>query len=258
MTDFLWFLIAPLNLAIICICAAMLCLKVGRRKYATRFGMATCAVLVVFAVLPVGYYLTAALESRYTAPEKMPNRVAGIVVLGGIANTDIGLTHGTPQLGDAADRLTQFAALAAKYPYAKLVFTGGTASGTGTPEADMANDALKSVGLNTRRRLITENASTNTYENVKFTYDMVQPKPDETWLMVTSAYHMPRAMGAFAANGWNVIPVPSDFRTGGNAPQTTFLENITLSHIALKEILGTAAYALTGRWSKQPAQAEAP
>lgn len=252
MTDFLWFLLAPLNMAVILICAAMLCLHLGRRKYATRFGMATCAVLIVFAVLPIGYFLTKALESRYSSPETMPKNVAGIIVLGGIADTDIGLSRGTPQLGDSSDRLIQFANLATRYPRAKLVFTGGTSSGTGTPEADMALDALKSIGFNPRGRLLTENASTNTYENVKNAKEIANPKDGETWLMVTSAYHMPRAMGAFAANDWIVTPIPTDYRTGGDSAKNSFLENITLSHISIKEILGTIAYGLTGKWKPQP------
>lgn len=260
-----WFLFAPLNAAIILIFAAVLCLFISKQKggidtlpvramagrLSGYFGIASLAVLFIFAVMPTGYTLTSALESRHQTPTELPKRVAGIIVLGGLLDTNIGLNQTTPQFNTGADRLVTFANLAKRYPTAKLVYSGGTIFPNTTPEADMAADALKSIGFNPRNRLIIENESRTTLENARNTKALVAPKDDETWLLVTSAYHMPRALGAFAAQDWALTPIPTDYLAAGNPSNATWLENLALSHIAVKELVGTTLYALTNNWKPQ-------
>lgn len=264
-----WFLFAPLNAAIILIFAAVLCLFISKQKggvdtfpirtlagrLSGYFGMASFAVLFIFAVMPTGYTLTSALESRYQTPTDLPKRVAGIIVVGGLLDTNIGLNQTTPQFNTGADRLVAFADLARRYPTAKLVYSGGTIFPDTIPEADMAIDALKSIGFNPRNRLIIENESRTTLENARNTKALVEPKEDETWLLVTSAYHMPRALGTFAAQDWTLIPIPTDYLAAGNPGNATWLENLALSHIAIKELVGTTLYALTNNWKPQPKKA---
>jgi len=257
LSKILWFFLQPLNVAILLICGAMLALHFGRRRWATWMGMGCCAVLVIFAVLPTGYVLTQFLESRYAAPDPLPRHVDGIIMLGGVLDSDIGLAHGEPQMGGTAERLITFANLGYRYRGARLIFSSGLGNlrQNGTSEGSMAAQALSDIGFNPGRRLIIEDQSRTTYENALLSRALAKPQNGQTWLMVTSAWHMPRAMGVFEKQGWHVIPVPTDFRTGGEGRSIWrygpggFLDNLSMSHLALKELGGIAFYALSGKWT---------
>jgi uncharacterized SAM-binding protein YcdF (DUF218 family) len=62
-------------------------------------------------------------------------------------------------------------------------------------------------------RVRFEREARNTHENAVYTKRLADPQPGETWLLVTSAMHMPRTVGVFRAAGWNAIPFPVDFTT---------------------------------------------
>lgn len=64
-------------------------------------------------------------------------------------------------------------------------------------------------------RVTFETKSGNTYENAVFSYEMIQPNKTDRWVLVTSAVHMPRAVGLFRQAGWNVLPYPVDYHTSG-------------------------------------------
>jgi len=252
LSKILWFFLQPLNVAIILICGAMAALKLGRRKWATWMGMGCCAVLVVFAVLPTGPLLTHYLETRYGAPDPMPRRVDGIILLGGVLDSETGMDHGVPQIAANAGRLITFANLAYKYPRAKLIYSSGigTVRQQGVPEADMATAALASIGARFGNRLAIEPQARTTYENAVYSKKIAQPREGQVWLVVTSAWHMPRTLGVFEAEGWHVIPAPGDWRTGESLSYGPggFLSNLAMSHLAIKEVAGIALYGLTGKW----------
>ncbi len=246
----LWFLLAPFNLALFALTGAMIAMALHRPHLARKLGILSFVILLVFAVLPTGRVLVHALESRYPMPDPMPPRVSGIILLGGALETAQGTMYGTPQLKSSADRINQFVTLARRYPRARLVFTGGVGElgGGGTPEGAMIRDMLGTYGFYPGARLSVEDRSRTTAENVTLTKAMMQPRDDQVWLLVTSAWHMPRSVGAFRAQGWNVTPAPADYLTGGDQ-RLSFLDNLTLSHVAVKEIIGIAAYAITGKWT---------
>lgn len=173
-------------------------------------------MLMAVAVLPIGGVMIAALEDRFSAPQSMPPKVDGIVVLGGATQPSLVRARGQIALNDNAERLIEFAALARRYPNAVLVFTGGgKSSNPNLPtEASVAREVLAAAGLDTTRVLFDDSAS-NTYENAVLAAALVNPAPGQTWLLVTSAAHMPRAVGSFRAAGWDVVPYPVDYDTGG-------------------------------------------
>ena len=106
--------------------------------------------------------------------------------------------------------MTQAAALARLYPQAKLVFSGGSAALIfhKEKEADAAHKLWRELGV-PESQMVFENQSRNTFENAVFTQALVHPKKGERWLLVTSALHMPRAMGVFRALGMNPRLFPS-------------------------------------------------
>ena len=176
----------------------------------------------------------------------------GIVVLGGALDGALTQARGQPSLNEAAGRLVAGVALALKYPDARLVFTGGTAdlAQRGIDEARGVRALWLSLGV-PEQRMTFESASRNTYENATLTKALVQPKPGETWLLVTSAAHMPRSVGIFRAAGWPVTAYPVDYRTAGNPsdfrPTSLVIEQQRKLEVAAHEWVGLVAYRLTGR-----------
>ncbi|HEV2677318.1 MAG TPA: YdcF family protein [Aliidongia sp.] len=176
-----------------------------------RLMMLGTAVLVLAALSPADWPM-AWLEDRFPEPTALPAHVDGIIVLGGAINLGISAEHGMPALKSGADRMTTFLALARYFPDAKLVFTGGTAAGDGEiREADVAHDLFGALGLDLDR-VTFENNSRNTRENALYSKRLVNPGAGETWLLVTSAADMPRAVGCFRAVGWPVTAWPVAYR----------------------------------------------
>jgi uncharacterized SAM-binding protein YcdF (DUF218 family) len=117
-------------------------------------------------------------------------------------------------------------------------------------EGDFAGEMLESLGIS-RSRLTIERQLRNTLENAEFSKALVSPSPGERWLLVTSAYHMPRSVGLFRKAGFPVEPYPLDWRIGARDDLFRFtniaLEGLSRTDIAVREWLGLIAYRLSGK-----------
>lgn len=209
------------------------------------------ALFVVLALSPLGLLMMNVLEERFPKP-RLPAEIAGIIVLGGSFDTVIARTRREPELNEAADRITATMALSRQYPNARVIFSGGSASmiAKDISETIPARELMLSLGLEADR-LLLEDQSRNTAENASFTKAIADPQPGETWLLVTSAYHMPRAVGCFRIAGFDVVPYPVDYRTPSGtevwSPSTATVRNVEKVHFAIREFLGLAAYRISGR-----------
>ncbi len=218
------------------------CAKFGRGLTA----IATLAFLVI-AVAPTDDWFLKALEDRFPAPRELPAHIDGIIALGGAIDAERTLAHGLPSLTTDGERITAFVTLARRYPDAKLVFTSGSASiFPGRPrEADTAKQAFADLGLDTSR-IIFERDSRNTVENAVYSKRLADPKPGETWILITSAWHMPRSVGIFRVAGWPVVPYPVAYRSGG-AYEIEFASHLGFVDQGVHEWIGLIAYHLLGR-----------
>ena len=176
----------------------------------------TMIFILVLTVFPIGLLMTERLENRFPVQNNIQGPIDGIVVLGGTINQFATKYHGQPSLTAGAERLTEFIALAKRFPMAKLLFSGGSASYLypDIKEADTARLFFKQMGLDTGR-VMFEDKSRNTFENAIYSYKMAKPKPIERWVLITSASHMPRSIGVFRKAGWKAIPFPVDYSTFG-------------------------------------------
>ena len=116
-------------------------------------------------------------------------------------------------------------------------------------EAAATQDLLVQLGV-AAERIELESVARNTYENAVLSYEAAKPKPGETWLLVTSAIHMPRAVGCFRRAGWTIVPYPVDYHTAttiATAPGLLLADHLMLVNGAAKEWLGLAAYYVLGR-----------
>ena len=246
-----WFVLQPLVAILLLAVLGVVAWRLRFRRIGVAVATLSLVVLVVCSLTPAGLLMTAFLEDRFPRPE-LSDHVTGIVVLGGSFDTRVARTRGEPELNEAADRVTEAMALAHSYPQAKILFSGGVAAvlEDDIPETDAAKTFFATQGLDPAR-LLLDGRSRDTYENAVYAKAVADPKPGETWLLVTSASHMPRAVGCFRVAGFDVVPYPVDYRTPfGPAvwrPSSATTRNLEKVHFAIREYLGLAAYYLTGR-----------
>lgn len=263
-----WALANPGNLLVLSLAAGAIAVWLPWRR-ARKLGAWLIALVagaaVAIAVLPLGAWIMAPLENRFPPVAELPARVDGVIILGGAINLRISVDRGIPSLSGLADRMTAFVALARRYPDAKLVFAGGSSSlfDQEHREADYAATFFESLGLATERVLFDRD-SRNTREGALNSAALAHPLPGEAWLLVTSASHMPRAVGVFRRIGWPVIPVPVDYTTGTRdlgELNFMFLRAMGVLSAAGHEWAGLVAYRLfdwTDAFFPGPAAAPVP
>ncbi|MCU0827121.1 MAG: YdcF family protein [Tabrizicola sp.] len=225
----------------------------GRRRLAGwSLGVLFTGTLAL-TLLPLGDLLLDPLERTFPARPDLA-RVDGIIVLGGAETTGAHRLWGGPQLNEAGERIIEGAMLAHRFPTARLIFTGGSATvgreEDTTDPSVMVRDTWTALGI-VPGRITLEQASRNTTENARLTHDLVKPQPGETWVLVTSAFHMSRAHETFVRNGWaGIVAWPVDFRSGDLAGLRGIWRldrNLLGVNLALKEALGALAYRIIGK-----------
>ncbi|NJD30890.1 MAG: YdcF family protein [Gammaproteobacteria bacterium] len=252
----IWSLLSPSQILLGIAIVGGLLLAVGRQGGRARdVGRVLCILggtgLFVFGFLPTSHFIAHALETRFPQP-KLPDHITGIVLLSGAERPAATEAYGEPQFSSAAGRYTTTLRLAARYPDARIVFTGGPAVDPDTGkegQTAVAHRMLSSIGIDPAR-LTFEERSTDTCDNASNTKALVQPRAGETWVVVTSAMHMPRTVACFRAIEWEVIPQPADYHSDVSGVTTrTFqiADNLALLDTALHEWVGLVYYRLSGR-----------
>ena len=224
----------------------------GRRGWSLGWLSAVLAAVLGLTIFPLGNGMIAALESEYPAAPAL-GQVDGIIVLGGAEDLGSFVRWGGLEMNAAGERLVAGVELARRFPEAKLIYTGGTAGLIANPDSGapsrMVNAFWRNMGV-PEQQITLETRSRTTSENAIFTKEQVQPKPGETFLLVTSAWHMPRSMEAFARAGWtDVTAWPVDFRSARRTFRAGWRldEHLVEADLALKEYVGRIAYYLAGK-----------
>jgi uncharacterized SAM-binding protein YcdF (DUF218 family) len=245
------FFASPINLALVIGAAGIALCLAGRRRPGCALGAGALLFLLVLGFSPIPLLLALPLETRFPPLPADAPAPDGIIVLGGSMDEQSSSRHGQVVINDAAERLTEALRLRRLYPQARLVFTGGSASlrGSEHTEAEFVEKFWTALGLDASD-VFYESRSRNTYENAVFTRDLVHPAPGQRWLLVTSATHMPRAVGLFRKAGFPVVADPVDYRTSGEFGWTLnprASDNFALAELATHEWIGLVAYRLTGK-----------
>jgi len=250
----LWFLLQPSSLMVEAVIVGAAIAATTWRRLARALVWCGSLALVIAGLSPLSDTLIRPLEYRFEPAdlERGGLPITGIIVLGGGGDLQ---PEGSPQiagLNEAAERYTEAVALARRLPAAQLVFSGGSGGlvTADAPEADAAGRLFEALGV-ARDRITLESASRDTYENALFTARLLKTGPNQRWLLVTSAWHMPRAMGCFRRAGLAVEPWPVDYRT----PRRLDLTRVTMSipdglrriDFITKEYVGLLVYYLAGR-----------
>lgn len=253
LSKILWFFTVPSNLIPSITLFGLLLLIWGKRKKAGIFlSLSSLFLFFLCGLGPVANWVMLPLEQRFpTFDEKQIIPITGIIILGGAAMPEESFTRKQLVLNEAGERIMALGYLSRKYPEAKIIFSGGggTLLRQHISEAEAIREYADMIGV-PKNRLILETQSRSTAENAKFTKEIASPKDGETWLLVTSAWHMPRSIGVFQKAGFNVIAYPVDFRTRGTQDIfRTFAfssEGLRRLDTGSKEWMGLIAYRLAG------------
>jgi uncharacterized SAM-binding protein YcdF (DUF218 family) len=248
----LGFFAIPSNLTIGLGLLGVLLLRTRLARIGRWLTVASLVALAVLGLSPLGNALIIPLEQRFPPWDDTRGPPDGIVVLGGAITLDVSMARNEVAVNEAAERVTAAVALARRYPAARIIYSGGSGAMI-YPEGSESVWAVRifeSLGI-PQARIIAEEQSRNTAENAVFSLLLAMPQPGERWLLVTSGYHMPRAIGVFRQAGFSVEAYPVDWRTRGPRdalrPFSTLGSGLERADIAVREWVGLLVYWLTGR-----------
>ncbi len=246
----LWFIVQPSSLILLGVCCGIWMVRWGRIEAGLRWLVGSMAALAIIGLTAVSDLITYPLEARFSRVDLGPAPIDGIIVLGGAEDTSVGVRE-LMSLNEAGERLTEAVALARRYPQAKLVWSGGSGSlfGERISGAERAKALFEALGI-AKDRIVLEDRSRTTHENARYTRDVVEPAPRGRWVLVTSAAHMPRAIGCFRRFGFDVAAWPVDYRTPVSIDWSrTFSsvpDGLRRFDTMTKEYVGLVAYRLMG------------
>ncbi len=250
-----WFVLQPSTLIALLIGYGAILIWTGWARWGRRFVSIGAALLLIVGLSPLGNALILPLEDRFPRADlDRPPPPTGIIILGGAENRLVGSARKAPTLNEAGDRLVEGAILALRFRQAKVAFSGGNAGILYKSDSEAVGAAalLRTLGVATDRLVLETNAR-DTYENAVYLKKELEGKEGAggRWLLITSAYHMPRSIGVFREAGFDVEPWPVDYRTRGkqDLPRPFFKVSEGLRRVdtAMREWVGLLAYWLTGR-----------
>jgi uncharacterized SAM-binding protein YcdF (DUF218 family) len=239
----------PASIAIALLLAALIAGE--RRTLARGLTAAAFLLLAAFVLLPFDMLLARPLENQYPRPP-LPRHIDGILVLSSSLSPALFADRGAlDDSSDSLQRMTAAVVLARQFPGAKLVYSGTTADSAAASAAERraAELIFGNLGL-APQRVIYEGRSRNSYENFVFTRRIVRPKPGETWILVTSAMHMPRSMAIANRLGWKMVPWPSSYTSTARLQPRPFEfpgQSFLIADQALHEWIGLLVYRIEGR-----------
>jgi uncharacterized SAM-binding protein YcdF (DUF218 family) len=248
----LGFFALPSNLLISIGLVGLVLLLTRFKRLAAWLIGTSLVLLALFGLSPLGNALMLPLEERFPPWDASRGPPDGVIVLGGIIAEDVSAARGAVALNESAERVTVAAELARRYPNLRIIFSGGTNAliFEKDAEAGFAVRQLEDLGV-ARERITAEEQSRNTVENAVFSRLIANPQPGERWLLLTSAFHMPRAVAVFRAVGFPVEPYPVDWRTTGPAdlfrPYPSVSEGLRRTDVAVREWVGLLLYRFTGK-----------
>jgi len=246
-----WLVIAPDSLLLLLGLFSWVMWRCGVLRVAKASLNLLLITLLLVALFPAGEWLLYPLENRFPANPKLPQKIDGIIILGGPESITRSAVWNQVELGDGAERFLAGMALAKQHPEAKLVFTSGSGSlfYQLRKGADVGKKLFAEQGMDFSR-IVLERNSRNTYENALFSKAQIKPVPGEVWVLVTTASHMPRSIGIFCQAGWPMIPYPVDHHTWrGNLLRVDYglAGHLNDLGLAVNEWVGLVAYKATGK-----------
>lgn len=238
-----WWIINIDQLFILFLLFGGILLIFNRRRWGKRLITWGCVGFLFFAIIPIGLWSFEALENRFPNENTIPSTAKGMILLGGSFDPWVTPARGVTAYNLAAGNFIRFIQLAKEHPHLQLVYTGNAF------ETETAKKEFKAFGIDPSTVHFAEPAK-DTRENALRAKELLNPNPQDQWVLVASAYHIPRAVGLFRKVGFNVIPYPVDYHTPGNYEPAFFIGlklNLDAWQVSSREWLGMLANYLMGR-----------
>ena len=254
LSKLLWYLFNPFNCILLLLILSVIFNFIKFFKFSKIILYFSFLLFFIAGVLPTGSYLLYLLEKNYHNKINLPKNVDGILILSGATNPFLTKEYDQISLNDSVERLTESIQLIKKYPNAKVFFAGGSGSVKypGLDHSTVAKKFYESLDINIKN-INFENTSRNTYENIVFAKKTFNPKKDERWILVTSAFHLKRAIYVGEKLGWKFIPYGTDYKLPKKfiwRLSINFLGNLVSFQHSSHEWIGIISYYLMGRSSK--------
>ena len=254
LSKILWVIFNPFNLFIFFIFFSSFLSFFLKNFYYKFIVIFNIFFFLIIAVLPTGEYMIYKLEKRFHSDFIPLTSIDGVLILSGATEPFLTKEYNQIHLNGAIERLTESIGLIKKFPNAKIIFSGGSGSlyHQELKHADVAKKFFLQQNIKIDN-IIFENKSKNTYENILFSKKIAEPKLNDNWILITSAFHMTRAINIAENLEWKVIPYPVDFNVPKKIswkPKFNFLNNINLLQLASHEWLGLVSYYIMGRTNK--------
>ena len=221
------------------------------KKLVSFFSKLFLILFIFFGYVPLSNFLLSKIED-YIQTSKYPvQQLTGVIVLGGSFNSGLeSKERNEVSLNSSAERLTKVLEIYKKNPKLLILFSGfsGELKLQGWSESDMAKKFFLDQGVKPDN-LIFESQSRNTFENIKYSKDIIANYKG-TWGLITSASHMPRSFFAFKKRGLILEPISVDYKTGVSS---IFWINFDISsgltnwNIIFHELIGIAYYKVTNK-----------
>ena len=250
----LWLILNPFNIFILFTLFSILLFFLTFKRLSKIIFLINFSVLLSISIFPIGNYLIYIIEKEFHTHTKIPDNIDGVLILGGTTDAEMFKEYGQISLNGSAERLVESIEIIKKFKNSKIIFTGGSGI-LNRPDLDHAQVAklfYEKMGINLTR-IIFENKSRNTFENIIFSKKIAEPKNNQSWLLITSASHMKRALLIGEKHNWYFTPYAVDFLNTKNfkiRPNFELLSNLNSFQKGSHEWLGLISYYLLGRTSK--------
>jgi uncharacterized SAM-binding protein YcdF (DUF218 family) len=221
------------------------------KKLVIIFSKLFLILFLFFGYSPLSNFLLSKIEDYIQTSKYPAQQLTGVVVLGGSFNAGLeSKERNEVSLNSSAERLTKALEIYKKNPRILILFSGFSNEITpkGWNESDMAKKFFLDQGIKIDN-LIFENKSRNTFENIKYSKDIIVNYKG-TWGLITSASHMPRSFFSFKKQGLILEPISVDYKTGTSRVfwiNFNLLSGLTNWNIIFHELIGIAYYKATNK-----------
>ena len=254
LSKFLWYFVNPFSLFIFLFFLSFIFLILKKTKiYLVLFSISLIYILLI-SILPIGKLGIYFLEREFHTRIEYPDKIDGILILSGATKPYLSNEYNSIEINASAERLIESVFLIRKHQKAKIIFSGGSGAlkFSKLTHAKVAKKFFEKMNVD-NGQIIYENKSRNTYENIIFSKKIAMPNKNESWLLVTSAFHMKRAILIAKKQNWKFIPYPVDFNQPKKIslkPSIDMFSNLSTLQVAFHEWLGLFSYYILGRTKK--------
>ena len=254
LSKMIWIFINPFSIIVLLFIVAFFFFLIKQYKLSLALFLIEFILIITFSFFPIGHYLTFILEKEYHENIVLPDDVDGIIILGGTTNPKLSNVYNQINVNEASERLIESIRLIKKYKKAKVIFSGGSGSISkqNLSHAEIAKKFYE-LTLSSKNNIIFEDKSRNTYENIIFSSNIVKPEQNENWILITSAFHMKRALLIGEKHNWKFIPYPVDFKVAKKIslkPNFNLYNNFSAFQKISHEWTGLVSYYLMDRTNR--------